>query len=249
MKDKMEKPAVIEVDNVSFSYGADLVLQDAGFKILEGDFVSVVGPNGGGKTTLLKLILGLLKPFSGSIRVFGSPPDKVRRRVGYIPQRALLDDHFPVTVWDVVLMGRLRPFGAYRKADREAAAKSMAEVGLEGLGDRAFSELSGGQRQRVLIARALCSEPDLLLLDEPTANLDLKMEKDLYDLLRELNRRLTVFLVSHDLSFVSKTVETVVCVNRTVAVHPTSEMVGEAGEAIHGMLGEPRRLVRHDTTI
>lgn len=237
----------IAVRDLAFAYpGEPSVLEAVAFTIVEGDFVSLVGPNGGGKTTLLRLLLGLLSPSRGEVRLFGLPPEQARRQIGYLPQHPQLDPHFPVSVRDVVLMGRLgpgRPRGLFGRDDKDAARRSLAEVGLEEMERRPFAALSSGQKQRVLIARALACSPRLLLLDEPTANLDLHVEGELYALLRELNRRLTVVLVSHDLGFVSRYVRTVVCVKRRVAVHPTSEITGDI---IRDMYGGDVRVVRHD---
>jgi zinc transport system ATP-binding protein len=205
-----------------------------------------VGPNGGGKTTLLRLILGLHRPTAGSVRVFGRPPQESRARIGYVPQHSHTDPSFPATVLDVVLMGRLgrtRVFGPYSRADREVAMRSLEDVALEELAERPFSNLSGGQTQRVLIARALASEPELLLLDEPTANLDIAMENELYSIIQTLKERLTVLLASHDLAFVSGYTDTVACVNRRVAVHTTSEVTPEL---INELYGREVRFVRHD---
>jgi zinc transport system ATP-binding protein len=238
----VEAPHAVRFDGVSFAYDGEPVIRNANLVIAERDFVSIVGPNGGGKTTLLKLILGLLAPREGTVRVFGQTPEKARARIGYTPQRADLDPQFPVNVLDVTLMGRLgkgRPVGRYSAQDRSVARACLAEVGLEPYCRRSLSLLSGGQRQRVLIARALASEPDLLLLDEPTANLDVGVQDDFYALLRQLSERLTVILVSHDVGFVSQFVRTVVCVNRHVCVHPTGEQIVE-------LYGRHIRMVKHD---
>ncbi len=241
---KMTHP--IHIENLDFSYGQIPVLEQANLAIEEREFVCVVGPNGGGKTTLLKLLLGLLEPQTGSISVFGEAPAAGRKWIGYLPQHANLDARFPVTALDVVLMGRLgkiRSIGPYAKADRAAARSMLNRVGLDKLAKRPLATLSGGQRQRVLIARALVSEPKLLLLDEPTSSLDDYVERELYDLLQELNKEMTVVVVSHDIGFVSRYVEKVVCVNRQVHVHPTSEI---DENIIHNMYGEHVHMVRHD---
>ncbi len=242
----MSSRAPIELSGVSFNYQGPAILKDVSFTINRREMVAIVGPNGGGKTTLLKLILGLLQPTSGRVRVFGQPPAQSWARIGYMPQHAHLDPQFPITVIDTVLMGRLgrgRGFGPFKREDRQLARAQLAEVGLADATQRPLAALSGGQRQRVLIARALVTEPDLLLLDEPTANLDMRVETQFYDLLQKLNQRLTVVLVSHDLGFVSPLVSQVVCVNRRVAVHPTSEVTGEVISEIYGA---DMRLVRHD---
>ncbi|MBT8041596.1 MAG: metal ABC transporter ATP-binding protein [Pontiella sp.] len=239
-------PHPIQIENMDFSYGPIGVLEQVNLTISDHEFISVVGPNGGGKTTLLKMLLGLLEPQKGSVSVFGKSPEQGRKWIGYLPQHASLDPKFPDTATDVVLLGRLgktRTLGFYTKADHEAARNMLSRVGMDKLRNRPLAALSGGQRQRVLIARALVSEPQLLLLDEPTSSLDDYVERELYDLLKELNRDLTIVVVSHDIGFVSRYVEKVVCVNRQVHIHP----VGEVNESIiHDMYGEHVHMVRHD---
>jgi len=241
----MANEPVIALDDVTFAYDGAQVLEGVTLRIHEREFISVVGPNGGGKTTLLKLMLGLLRPAKGEVRIFGAPPRQVRGRIGYTPQHALYDPQFPVTVMDVVLMGRLEHHwgGRYSAHDKQAAARALEEVELESMGGRPFSALSGGQRQRVLIARALVSNPDLLLLDEPTAHVDALVENRIMAILRGLNARMTILMVSHDLGFVSSMVSTVICVNRAVVVHPTSELTGEI---IKDLYGGDYRMIRHD---
>ncbi len=216
------------LSDVSFSYAKEPVLENVTFKIERLDFATVVGPNGSGKTTLLKLLAGLEHPASGTIRVLGQSPRRSRLSIGYMPQFAKIDMDFPVTVLDFVLMGRLGDslFGWYSKRDREFARKALQEVALEGLAQKQVGHLSGGQRQRALLARSLCCDPKLLLLDEPTANIDPTVEESLFGILEKLNERMTIVLVSHDLGFVSQIVKSVICVNRKVAVHPTSEVSG-----------------------
>ncbi len=163
-----------------------------------------------------------------------------------MPQHPQLDPQFPATVMDVALMGCLgnaRPFGPYSKENKEAVIKALDQVGLRDMRKKSFASISGGQRQRLFIARALASEPDLLLLDEPTANLDAVMEGGLYELLQDLNQKLTVVMVSHDLGFVSSLVKSVICVKCQVASHPTSELTSEI---IDSMYGAPMRVVRHN---
>jgi zinc transport system ATP-binding protein len=240
-----EKP-VVEVRDLSFSYNGAPVLEDVNLSVSPRDFVCLVGPNGGGKTTLLKIVLGLLSPSKGHVTVFGKTPEEARLQIGYMPQHSNLDPKFPVSVMDVVLMGRIghgRVFGRYSKADRKIATEILEWVGLDDLSRTPLSSLSGGQRQRALIARALACQPDLLLLDEPTANLDLHVESQLYGLLQRLNESLTIVLVSHDLGFVTDLVTTVVCVNRTAFLHPTDRLTGDA---ILDLYGRDVRLVRHD---
>jgi len=242
----MDKSAVVVLNHLSFSYNDLPVLEDVTLTVSEHDFLCVVGPNAGGKTTLLRLILGLLRPSDGTVRVFGEAPVRVRERMGYVPQNTRLDPEFPVRVIDVVLMGRLgrhRRFGPYSKSDRKAAEEAIRQVEMDELRNRPFSQLSGGQRQRVLIARALTTEPDLLLLDEPTASVDAVIETELYELLQQLNQRITIILVTHDLGFVSRYVKRVACVNRRVVVHPTNEVTGEM---INSIYGRDVKMVRHD---
>jgi zinc transport system ATP-binding protein len=241
--------AVISLRDVTFSYGGPPALEEVALSIGERQAVCMVGPNGGGKTTLVKLILGLLTPQEGEIRVFGQPPHRARLRVGYMPQHVQYDPLFLVSVMDLVLMGRLGQGGFagltgwHGRADRRAALAALAEVGMDDFWRQPFASLSGGQRQRALIARAICCKPDLLLLDEPTSNVDSLVEARLLDLLRELNRRMTIVMVSHDLGFVSGFVESVICVNRRVAIHPTSQL---SGQMIHELYGGEVRMVRHD---
>ncbi len=236
----------IQIENLDFSYGRISVLEQASLSVADKEFVCMVGPNGGGKTTLLKLLLGLLEPQAGTVSVFGESPTAGRKWIGYLPQHAHLDSKFPVTALDAVLMGRLgktRGIGPYTKIDRAMACDMLTRVGLDKLAKRPLATLSGGQRQRVLIARALVSEPRLLLLDEPTSSLDDYVERELYDLLLELNEELTVVVVTHDIGFVSSHVDKVICVNRQVRIHPTSEI---DENIIHDMYGEHVHMVRHD---
>ncbi len=226
----MNQKNVVTVSHVSFSYDGVPVLEDVSFTIRERSFISIVGPNAGGKTTLLKLMLGLLQPSRGTIEVLGMHPAKARTRIGYMPQQVQLDLQFPVSVLDVVLMGRMGSgmrFGPYSGRDKAIALDSLRRLEMQDLKDRPFMALSGGQRQRVLIARALACEPEMLLLDEPTANVDMVVETELFELLHEMSKTITVVVVSHDLGFVSHYVESVVCVNRRVMVHPTTAVTGE----------------------
>ena len=237
-------PAVC-VKGVDFSYDGTTVLEGVNLDVDAGNFATVIGPNGGGKTTLIKLILGLLRPQAGEVRVFGQRPRDVTGRIGYAPQHAQYDPKFPVTVSDVVLMGRLHRLGVGRYAHRckEAVMRALEELRLADLALRPFNALSGGQRQRVLIARALVSDPELLLLDEPTANIDAAAGNRILELLGELNRRMTIIMVSHDFGVVSGMAGSVICVNRDVAIHPTADLTGDT---IRELYGGDFRLVRHD---
>lgn len=241
------RPFVVEITDLHFAYHGQPVFTGARGVIPAGAFVSIVGPNGGGKTTLLRLILGLLQPDRGQVLLFGQSPRRGRARVGYMPQHAHVDPQFPVTVTDVVLMGRLRPgrlAGPYRRDDREIARSALREAEALDLEGRPFSSLSGGQRQRVLIARALACEPDLLLLDEPTASLDPSVQDDLFELLHRLNERMTVVLVSHDVSSVSRHVDSILCVSQGIDEHPASEISGALADLFPGSSG--LSLIHHD---
>lgn len=240
---KRLNPPVLEFRGVHFAYRHTPVLEGVSFELAAGEFACLVGPNGGGKSTLIKLALGILKPSRGTVRLLGGAPEKTRRRVGYMPQTPIHDPLFPITVREVVALGRIGVGRQARARNREAVSALLREVGLEGMADHPFANLSGGQRQRVLIARALAGEPEILFLDEPTAMVDAVAEMKLLGSLRERHRDLSVVLVSHDLGFVSRLARTVLCVNRTVALHPTIEL---AGEDLKALYGPDFRLVRHD---
>jgi zinc transport system ATP-binding protein len=234
----------IILDKISFAYKQRNVLENVDLLIEKGEFASIVGPNGGGKTTLLKLILGLIKPDKGQITIFGKSPNKARQQIGYMPQYAHLDMSFPASVMDVVLMGRLSKSSLwFSKKDKIQAFNAIDEVGMSSLVDTGFNELSGGQKQRILIARALCNSPDILLLDEPTANVDHQTEENLFSILKKLNSKMTILIVSHDLGFVSKYVKSVICVNRQVVIHPTTLI---NGTMIKDIYHEDLKMVRHD---
>ncbi len=239
------RDVIIEMKDVALSFGEHDVLTNVSFTVLDREFAGMVGPNGGGKTTILKLVLGLLKPTAGTVSVLGSSPVDARPRIGYMPQHAQVDLSFPTRVLDVVMTGRLTGgrVRRYSSEDKERAEIAIAEVGLSDRRASMFSTLSGGQRQRALIARALVSDPELLLLDEPTANLDVTMEEQLHELLRKLNERMAIVLVSHDVGFVSEYTTKVICVKKTVVLHPTSEL---SGDTLMEMYGEKIRMVRHD---
>lgn len=244
----MEQAWAIEINNLSFFYDQVAALENVQLHIGPREFISVVGPNGGGKTTLLKILAGLLTPTAGEVRVLGAKPEAVRHRIGYMPQHSYVDPHFPMTAFDLALMGRVtrgHPIGPFNHEDRRMADRVLDRVGLAEAKRRcAFSSLSGGQQQRAFLARALSCEPRLLLLDEPTSNLDIAVEQDLLELLEELNRSMAVVVVSHDLGFASHLVERIVCVNRVVCTHPTAELTPEV---MHTLYGSHRiRMVRHE---
>lgn len=233
---------LIKVSNLSFAYTVEDIIDDASFSIFSNDVITVVGPNGGGKTTLLKLLMGQLKPQKGMVEING----KRSRIFGYVPQYSTLDSAYPITVYEVVLSGRIKSFGFYSRIDHSATNRALESVDLKTLGRRPFFELSGGQRQRVLIARALASNPQILLLDEPTANIDAEAEKHLNTLLQTLSIDHTIILVTHDLGFVNEMTTRVFCVNRSVKEHPVDSL--DDG-LIASSYGRQVKVVRHDHDI
>ena len=237
--------AAIKIDGLSFRYDERQILSDVNLSIWANDSICIVGPNGGGKTTLIKLIIGLLRPATGTISIYGRPPEEAHQLIGYVPQYAQYDRQFPISVREVVCMGRLGNSwtGRYSKEDRAKTMEALAEVGLADLAGRSFSDLSGGQRQRVLIARALASGGEILILDEPTANIDREAESHFFDLLRQLNQRMTILMVTHDVGFASSFFSRIACVNREVIIHPTSELTGRL---IRDMYGGDLQMIRHD---
>ena len=235
----------LSFQGVSFGYGdGPDVVQDVNLDIGSHELIGLIGPNGGGKSTLLKLAAGLLKPRQGKVLVFGRQPHEARDEIGYVPQFALFPRDFPITVAQAVLLGRLgRGLGfRWSAADRAAAARAIEETELGALAERPLNALSGGELQRVLIARALAAEPRLLLLDEPTSNLDQRAEEDIFALLAKLTDRMAVVLVSHDVGFVTGFVARVACISRTLICHGTSEVTGEV---INELYGHPVRAVHH----
>ena len=227
---------VIEMEGVTVTFGDHVALQDVTLRVMPGQFVAVLGPNGAGKTTFLRVILGLIRPVKGYVRVFGRPATalgEARARIGYVPQFSHADPRFPVTAWDVVLMGRYGRIGLGRRPGQEdyrAVQEAMEWVGVWSWRHVPFGKLSGGQRQRVLIARALVNNPDLLLLDEPTAGVDVNATHTVYTLLRRLHEQgLTIVVVSHDVGVVASYVDTIACVNKRLVAHGRpQEVLGSA---------------------
>ncbi len=220
---------MVELRGVTFTWPGQKkpTLEAVDLRLGHDAFLGIVGPNGAGKSTLLQLMLGLVSPQQGEIEVFGRPPEKVRDRIGYVPQHARIDGSVPANALDVVLMGRLNrsswgPF--FSQDDRAAAHSALERTGTAELATSPIRSLSGGQRQRVLIARALVGKPELLLLDEPTTGIDVHREKELLELLLELNTRLPIVMVSHDLTLVSEHLKTCAFVNRQLTVHPAGEV-------------------------
>jgi zinc transport system ATP-binding protein len=219
---------LLEMSSVSVSYGNHIALQDANLKVFENDFIGVIGPNGGGKTTLLKVILGLVKPVSG--RVIINPGLLERSKIGYLPQISTGDNNFPVTVMDVILSGLMMHKGLasiMSSPDRKRARQVIEELGLDELSGSSLSELSGGQLQRVYLGRAVIGDPKLLLLDEPGNFVDTNFENDFYEKLRLLNKRMAILMVSHDIGTISAHIKSFACVNRHLHYHPSSEISNE----------------------
>lgn len=225
----MGTPA-IEISDLWFAYDGVRVLDQVSLTLPAGDFLAVLGPNGGGKSTLLRLLLGLLTPGGGSLRVLGSAPGQAGGRIGFLPQFTQVSANFPITVLGAVTLGLVRPgvdwFAgpARRRQEREAALCALERVGLADQAGRRLSDLSGGQRQRVFIARAIVSGPELLLLDEPTASVDGKSRQELMALLAQLNRDMTIVMVSHDMSTVDGCVKSIACVNKSLHHHADSRL-------------------------
>ncbi len=235
---------VIGLRNVSVHYGDMPVLEDVSLSIYQHDFLGIIGPNGGGKTTLLKVILGLVKPDSGEVRVFGGDPLQNRRYIGYVPQYSLFDHSFPISVRDVVLTGRAGKalFKRYTDHDKKMARSALEVVGMLSLKERQIGRLSGGQQQRVFIARALAAEPKVLLLDEPAAGIDARVQTEFYELLGRLRQRMAIVMVSHDITAVSVHVSKIACLNRRLFYHDSKELLAEDLEAAYQC---PVELIAH----
>lgn len=215
----MNKPYAVEVKNISHSYDKTQVLEDISFTIKRGEFVGIFGPNGGGKTTLLRILMGFNKPSKGKVHLFGKSPKDMRPKIGYVPQINRLDKHFPITVIELVLMGCLssaNPLGALPPSSKEKALIALEKVGLLEKKNEAFGTLSGGQAQRALIARAIVNEPEILFLDEPTASVDPAAEESILALLEQLKGHITILMVTHDLQTIVRKVEKLLCVHRHV---------------------------------
>lgn len=232
----MKIPA-ISIEQLDFSYGHAVLLDNINLRIEQQEFFGIIGPNASGKSTLLKLILGLLKPDQGTISVLGKRPEQTRRRIGYVPQFPSYRRDFPIAVEEVVLMGRIGispAVGRYRQEDHAIAARVMHALEIESIAKQQVGTLSGGQAQRMLIARALTGEPDILVLDEPTANIDIQAEEDIFALLKNYNNQMTIVIVSHDIGFISSYVDRVGCLNRTLVCHRTSEITDREIADLYG---------------
>ena len=244
MVDPREGP-LVEVRDVTFGYGREVVLDHVNLTIEPHDFLAVIGPNGGGKTTLLKAILGLVRPWSGEVAFHLPSGSDPRGRLGYVPQFSTFDRDFPLRIAEMVLMGRLgrrsilRP---YSREDRAAAGRAIERLGLGGVARSHASEVSGGQLQRALIARALVSEPEVLFLDEPTASIDAESRETLRDLLEDLNRSIPIVVVTHDVTSLAPMVKRIACINRKLFYHGGPELSLEVMEEVYGC---PVELVTH----
>jgi len=234
----------IEIRDLTAGYAAGQpVIEDISLVVPANGFMALIGPNGGGKTTLVKVILGLLNPWKGTVRVLGASPARASERVGYVPQM-VPGYSFPVTALDVALMGRLGitpPFRRYTAQDRSVSLENLALLGVETLAGKPMDSLSGGQRQRVLIARALGTQPELLLLDEPVASVDQETQESFFNLLSELNGKLAIVLVTHDVGAVSSHVKSIACINRRLVSHGSTL----PPEAVAEAYGCPFELVAH----
>ncbi len=250
---------VLDFNEVSFSYGDIRVLDRVSFHAHAGEFIALVGPNGSGKTTVIKLVLGLESPTSGSVTLLGEQPSSARRRIGYVPQHAQFDSTFPISVREVVRMGRLLPAagrvrsGRARAAENDAIDAALERSGIADLAERPYPALSGGQRRRVLVARALASEPEFLILDEPTANMDIESETRLFETLGALKGSTTIMIVTHDTGFVSALTDVVLCVGERGADGSSCALARHATKPISGappvMFGGNAAQVLHDSDL
>lgn len=244
---------LIELDNVSFSYGLVPVLEHLSFSVHQGEYLGIIGPNGGGKTTLLKIILGLLDPMEGTVRIFGRDRHDFteRYRIGYVPQRATqADGSFPATVFEVVRSGRIPRLGLFHqftKKDNEAVVRAMEISRIERYSSTLIGNLSGGERQRVFIARALAGEPDILILDEPTVGVDIGAQKTFYEFLESLNQehKLTIIFVSHDVDVVSQKTQTLLCLNHNLVCHgPSGDLLDD--HILKRLYGQEAAKIKHN---
>ncbi|NLY60210.1 MAG: ABC transporter ATP-binding protein [Clostridiales bacterium] len=237
---------VINVSNLTVYYQKMCALSNVNLKVRDREFLGIIGPNGGGKSTLLKAILGLISPSSGKIEVYGKPPAKALGLMGYVPQFTKFHRDFPITVEETVLMGRLSGktplFHKYSKTDMDIAHSLMDKLEIYSLRKRQIGQLSGGQLQRTLIARALTVEPKILILDEPTASLDAESKSHIYSILEKLNRDMTIIMVTHDMNAISSHVHSLACLNKKLFYHGHSEL---SDDIIHQIYGCPIDLIAH----
>lgn len=218
--------SIVSIKNVTVKYDSYIALKDANLEILEDDFIGIIGPNGGGKTTLIKSIIGSV-PYSGEVTLSPTLLKNGKRLIGYLPQQTTFDKQFPISVIEVVLSGLQSQKGfsiRYSQKDKIKALQLLDSMGIISIADKQIGEISGGQMQRVLLCRAIISEPKLLILDEPTNFVDKRFESELYDILKELNKRMAIVMVSHDVHNISSAVKSIVCVNRTIHKHNTNTL-------------------------
>ncbi len=218
--------SVIDIKDLSFAYDKQMILENINLSVEEKDFLAIIGPNGGGKSTLLKLILGIIKPKKGSISVLGKAPLKSLTHIGYVPQNTNVNTDFPIKVIEVVMMGHVggkRPLFGYGKDEVLCAMGALAQVGMEDFAQTKIGALSGGQRQRVMIARALCAHPQILILDEPTSSIDITGQKEIYELIKILNESITILVVSHDISVILEYANKAAHINKTLSYHDISD--------------------------
>ena len=244
------KDPIIQCDQLSVSLGRMKVLDKVTLSVNDGDFFGIIGPNGGGKTTLLRVILGLEAPSAGSVRVFGGSPGSFPARIGYVPQRLFFDRDFPISIRELVLMGRIsnkKLFQHYNKRDRENADQAICTAGLERLADRRIGDLSGGELQRALIARALAGDPELLLLDEPTASIDPQMKTTIYDLMEHLKEKLTIVLVTHETGTISRYVTRIASLNVTLELYESA--LSPNRESLSALYHYPVNTVVHHSQV
>lgn len=240
----MEQKKILELSGVTAGYGDKIVLDDIDLIVRRKDFIGIIGANGSGKTTLLRVILGLLKPWKGEIKFFLEPNGNPRAHIGYLPQLTRFDHKFPITVEEVVLSGLLGRRGLFRRfsgTDRQRAHQVLEQMGVLDHRHKPVGELSGGQRQRVLLARALVSSPDLLILDEPDSFVDKRFESGLYEILKELNEKIALLLVSHDIGMIASYVKTIACVTNRLHYHDSNEITQELLDSY----GCPLELITH----
>ncbi|MTI66415.1 MAG: metal ABC transporter ATP-binding protein [Firmicutes bacterium] len=233
----------IEIKNLSVNYDSVIALKDINLKVKHKEFLGIIGPNGGGKSTLLKVLLGLLKPSKGSISLNTNKP------LGYVPQYSHFDSEFPIKVKDVILMGKLSQemfFHRYSDKEMKKVREIMDAFGLLKYQNRQIGQLSGGQIQKVMIARALIMEPDILLLDEPTASLDSNAKSEIYKILKMINKEKTIIIVSHDLEVISSYIESVACLNKTLHYHGDNNELNK--ETLEKTYGCPVELIAHGST-
>lgn len=244
--DNDSKTKAVKIDKLSVQYGQTLALDGVCLEVNEGEYLGIIGPNGGGKTTILKAILGLVPISSGTIEVLGRTPGKIGNLIGYVPQFSGLDKKFPVTVREVVLTGMMNSklilFHRFSKQNIETADELLEKVGIYGLAERQISTLSGGEFQKMLIARALAVYPKILLLDEPTASVDAGSRDNIYSLLAELNKKMTIILVTHDLLAISSQVGKLACLSKQLVYHGEPEM---NEHIVNSLYGCPVDLIAH----